>query len=92
MTKRLDEAVQRVKQMDWNSDYVREMMVLMDAREEGIEQGIKQGIEQVIKQGIEQGIKQGVEKERINTKAERTRADRAEALLDKYKEKYGTLT
>ncbi len=38
MTRRLEEAVERVRKMDWNSDYIREMMVLYDARDEGREE------------------------------------------------------
>lgn len=70
-----------------------------EAIEEGLEQGRKQGLEQGIKQGLEQGRELGLElgraegraEERANTEAERARADRAEAELARYRERYGEL-
>ena len=81
LTRKLDGAVERARKVEeWRSAYMKEITLLIDAREEGIAQG------------IERGIELGVKKEQANTEAERLRADKAEALVEKYKEKYGALT
>ena len=51
---------------------MKEMVLLMDARDEGREEGR--------------------EEEKVNTEAERKRADKAEAELAKYKAEFGDLT
>ena len=58
---------------------MKEMVLYMDAKEEGREEGRKEG------------RKEGREEERQNTEAERKRADEAEAELAKYKEKFGDI-
>lgn len=46
LTKRIDEAVVRSRKSSiWRSQYMKEKIVLQDAREEGFEEGIEQGIE-----------------------------------------------
>ncbi len=105
LTKQLAKAVSDArKREEWRSAYMKEISLLIDAREEGIaqgiergiaqgiEQGIKQGMEQGMERGIKQGMELGVKKEQANTEAERLRADKAEALVEKYREKYGALT
>ncbi len=53
LTKRIDEAVVRSrKNSTWRSQYMKEKIVLQDAREEGFEEGIEQGIEQGIERTI----------------------------------------
>lgn len=54
---------------------MKEITVLMDAREEGREEGRKEGRQE----------------EQKKTEAERKRADEAEAILARYREKYGEL-
>ncbi|MCR4813371.1 MAG: hypothetical protein K5879_00935 [Lachnospiraceae bacterium] len=51
----------------YRSEYLRQRLLLEDAKEEGIEQG------------IEQGIKQGIELEQVHTEEQRLRAEAAEA-------------
>ena len=57
LTKRIDEAVVRSRKNSiWRSQYMKEKIVLQDAREEGIEEGIGQGIGQGIEQEINNRI------------------------------------
>ncbi len=85
MTRRLEEAVERVRKMDWNSDYIREMMVLYDARDEGREEGREEE-------------RANTEAERARADSEKERAEKAEARansaeneLKMYKERFGEL-
>ena len=68
LTERIDGAVVAVRMNEeWRSAYMKEITVIMDAKEEGREE------------------------ERKNTEAERKRADDAEAIIARYREKYGEL-
>ncbi|MBR5407834.1 MAG: Rpn family recombination-promoting nuclease/putative transposase [Lachnospiraceae bacterium] len=58
LTKRIDAAVVKGrKNARWRTQYMKEWVLLQDARDEGREEGIEQGIEQ----GIERGIRIGIE-------------------------------
>ncbi len=72
LTERIDGAVAAARMNEeWRSAYMKEITVLMDAREEGREEGRQE--------------------EQKKTEAERKRADEAEAILARYREKYGEL-
>ena len=60
---------------------------LDDAREEGRVEGLKEGRAE----GLKEGRQEGRREECANTEREKARADRFEAELEKYKEKYGEL-
>lgn len=61
LTQRIDEAVVKGRKNEvWRTQYMKEWVVIQDARDEGIEEGIEQGIEQGIERGIERGIEQGI--------------------------------
>lgn len=80
LTERIDGAVAAARMNEeWRSAYMKEITVLMDAREEGREEGRKEGREE------------GRQEEQKKTEAERKRADEAEAILARYREKYGEL-
>ena len=52
LTEKIDEAVQRGrKNAIWRSQYMKERVMLLDAREEGIVQGIEQSIENMLRNG-----------------------------------------
>ena len=61
---------------------MKEMVLFMDAREEGIAEGIAEGRAEERKK---------TEAERKRADAECKRADDAEAIVAKYKAKYGVL-
>ena len=64
LTSRIDKAVRRARSNEeWRSSYMKEMVLFMDAREEGREEG------------LEKGREEGREEERANTERERRRAD-----------------
>ena len=66
LTKRIDEAVVRSRKNSiWRSQYMKEKIVLQDAREEGIGQGIGQGIEQEINNRISDMLSRGKTVEEI---------------------------
>ncbi len=66
LTKRIDEAVVRSRKNSiWRSQYMKEKIVLQDAREEGIEEGIEQGIEQEINNRISDMLSRGKTVEEI---------------------------
>ena len=66
LTKRIDEAVVRSRKNSiWRSQYMKEKIVLQDAREEGIEEGIGQGIEQEINNRISDMLSRGKTVEEI---------------------------
>lgn len=49
LTTRLDQAVEKAKKTEeWRSAYMKEMVLLMDARDEGVEEGINKGREEEI--------------------------------------------
>ena len=82
LTKRLDEAVERARKMEkWRSAYMKEMVLMMDAREEGREEERQRTEEE----------RQRTEEERQRAEEERQRAESAEAELAKYKAKFGEL-
>lgn len=57
LTKKIEQAVDKGrKNALWRTQYMKEWVIIQDAKEEGIEIGIERGIER----GIEQGIKQGI--------------------------------
>ena len=67
LTKRIDGAVIKARKIDeWRSAYMKEMVLFMDARDEGRAEG------------REEGREEGRNEERKNTEAERKRADTAE--------------
>ena len=69
LTKRIDEAVVKARNIEeWRSEYVKEMVLLMDAREEGLEKGRKEE-------------QKNTEKERRRADTESRRADKAEARV-----------
>lgn len=75
LTERIDEAVVAARMNEeWRSAYMKEITVLMDAREEGRQEEQKK-----------------TEAERKRAEAERKRADDAEAIIARYREKYGEL-
>ncbi|MBR1914214.1 MAG: hypothetical protein IJ827_05280, partial [Lachnospiraceae bacterium] len=77
LTKKIDAAVGKARKIEeWRSIYMKEMVLWMDARDEGREEGREEGRKE----------------ERANTEAERKRADEAEAELAKYKAKFGELS
>ena len=55
------------------SNYMKELVLAMDLRDEGIEIGLEKG--------LEQGRKEGRKLERANTQKEKQRADAAEAKV-----------
>ena len=73
LTKRIHKAVNKARKIEeWRSMYMKEMVLLMDAREEGREEGRVEGREE------------GREEERKNTEVERQRADVAEAKVQEF--------
>lgn len=66
LTKRIDEAVLKSRKNSiWRSQYMKEKIVLQDAREEGFEEGVERGIEQGIEQGIRNMLSRGKSVEEI---------------------------
>lgn len=66
LTKRIDEAVVKSRKNSvWRSQYMKERIVLQDAREEGFEEGIEQGLEQGIERGIRNMLSRGKSVEEI---------------------------
>ena len=62
LTRSIEQAVDKGRKNEaWRSQYMKEVVLIQDAIDEGIEIGIEQGIEQGRKQGIEQGREQGIE-------------------------------
>ena len=75
LTTRIDMAVRRARSNEeWRSSYMKEMVLFMDAREEGRAEGREEGRVE----GREEGRVEGREEERANTERERKRADTAE--------------
>ncbi len=54
-----------------------EVTIAEKFRQEGRREGIREGR----REGIQEGRREGIQQERINTKRERDRADRAEARI-----------
>ena len=62
LTRSIEQAVDKGRKNEaWRSQYMKEVVLIQDAIDEGIEIGMEQGIEQGRKQGIEQGREQGRE-------------------------------
>ena len=79
LTRKLDGAVERARKVEeWRSAYMLECIRLMDARDEGREEGREEE-----RKNTEEAIKRAENAEQ--------RADDAEAMLAKYKAKYGEL-
>jgi predicted transposase/invertase (TIGR01784 family) len=75
LTQRIEEAVTKGQRNEvWRTQYMKEWVIIQDARDEGREEGIKEG------------IKKGQARERVNTERERRRADKAEEELKKLRE------
>ena len=57
LTRKIEQAVDKGrKNALWRTQYMKEWVVIQDARDDGFEDGMEQGIEQGIVQGIEQSI------------------------------------
>ena len=79
LTTRIDMAVRRARSNEeWRSSYMKEMVLFMDAREEGRAEGREEGRVEGREEGREEGRVEGREEERANTECERKRADTAE--------------
>ena len=53
LTRKIEDAVDKGRQNAlWRTQYMKEWVVIQDAREEGIEEGFELGIEKGIEQGI----------------------------------------
>ena len=66
LTKRIDEAVVKSRKNSvWRSQYMKERIILQDARVEGFEEGVERGIEQGIEQGIRNMLSRGKSVEEI---------------------------
>lgn len=75
LTQRIEEAVTKGQRNEvWRTQYMKEWVIIQDARDEGREEGIKEG------------IKKGQARERVNTERERRRADKAEEELKRLRE------
>jgi len=82
LTERIDEAVVAARMNEeWRSAYMKEITVLMDAREEGRQEEQKKT----------EAERKRAEAEWKRAEAERKRADDAEAIIARYREKYGEL-
>ena len=82
LTERIDEAVVAARMNEeWRSAYMKEITVLMDAREEGRQEEQKKT----------EAERKRAETEWKRAEAERKRADDAEAIIARYREKYGEL-
>jgi predicted transposase/invertase (TIGR01784 family) len=85
LTQRINSAVEKGRRNEiWRTEYMHFERILMDARDEGLEEGRKEGREEGRKEGREEGRKEGREEERANTERERARADAAIALLKEH--------
>ena len=66
LTRKIEQAVEKGrKNALWRTQYMKEWVVIQDARDEGIEEGIELGIEQGIEQGIERMLRNGKSVEEI---------------------------
>ena len=75
LTQRINSAVEKGRRNEiWRTEYMHFERIVMDARDEGLEEGHKQG--------LEEGRKEGREEERANTERERARADEERARAD----------
>ncbi len=84
LTQRINSAVEKGRRNEiWRTEYMHFERILMDARDEGLEEGRKEGLEEGHKQGLEEGLKKGREEERANTERERARADEERPRADK---------
>ena len=82
LTERIDEAVVAARMNEeWRSAYMKEITVLMDAREEGRQEEQKKT----------EAERKRAETEWKRAEVERKRADDAEAIIARYREKYGEL-
>ena len=82
LTERIDEAVVAARMNEeWRSAYMKEITVLMDAREEGRQEEQKKT----------EAERKRAETEWKRAEAERKRADDAEAIIARYRERYGEL-
>ena len=71
LTQRIDDAVSKVRlNVEWRSAYMKERVILMDARRDGREEGMKEGIKEGIKEGryrlIISMLKNGVDADNIS--------------------------
>ena len=89
LTQRINSAVEKGRRNEiWRTEYMHFERILMDARDEGLEEGHKQGLEEGRKEGREEERantereRARADEERANTERERTRADKAEAVAD----------
>ena len=74
LTQRINSAVEKGRRNEiWRTEYMHFERILMDARDEGLEEGRKEGREEE---------RANTERERARADEERARADKAEAVAD----------
>ena len=80
LTVQLENAVQKARDhIQWRKEYMTFLEQLEKEYKEGYDKGHKEGVEK----GLKEGVEKGREQERANTDRERSRADSAEAKLER---------
>ncbi|MBR1525009.1 MAG: hypothetical protein IJ641_11220, partial [Lachnospiraceae bacterium] len=82
LTERIDAAVDKARKIEeWRSAYMKEMVLWMDAKEEGREEQRKNT----------EAERERADKEKERADKEKERADSAEAIVARYKAQFGEL-
>lgn len=84
LTQKIEEAVTKGQRNEvWRTQYMKEWVIIQDAREEGREEGLAEG--------REEGRAEGRAEERVYTEREKQRADKAEEECRRLREELSRL-